>query len=168
MEQIRKTSPASLRRKMRMKLLIAGGVLLALATSLMLFAFQDSIVFFQGPTDIVTGKVAPHKNFRLGGLVEDGTVQRSEDGSKVMFFVTDGANRVGVEFKGILPDLFREGQGVVVLGKLNEENLFLASEVLAKHDENYMPAEVVEAMKNAGTWQGDTAMEQKTYEAGKE
>ncbi len=151
-------SPAKIRRRMRIKLMMAGAMLLSIAVALMLFAFQDSIVFFYGPSDIAQGKVQVHKNFRLGGLVKEGTVTRDnpEDAKsgKVHFVVTDGVNQVMVAYEGILPDLFREGQGVVALGKLSEDGNFIATEVLAKHDEKYMPQEAIEAMKRAGTWKG--------------
>ena len=157
---IKGLSPAIRRRRMRLKLLMAGGALLALALALVLYAFQDSIVFFHGPSDIAAGKVEANRNFRLGGLVESGTLSLSDANGITKFWIEDGVHRVEVRFQGILPDLFREGQGVVALGHMKEGYMtgggyFQAEEVLAKHDENYMPAEAVEAMKKAGTWKGE-------------
>ncbi|MFK7866366.1 MAG: cytochrome c maturation protein CcmE [Alphaproteobacteria bacterium] len=157
MSKLKKTgiSPAILRRKMRIKLLAAGGLLLTLAVGLILLAFQESIVFFHGPSDIMAGKVETDRNFRLGGLVAMDSVKRADQNGVIEFAIEDGVHTVAVQFQGLLPDLFREGQGVVALGSLNSNGQFIAQEVLAKHDETYMPAEAVEAMKRAGTWQGE-------------
>ena len=124
--------------------------LLATAAALTLSAFEESIVFFQSPTDIVTKPVPPNKRFRLGGLVEEGSIRKKDD-AVVTFRVTDMANTVNVSYRGILPDLFREGQGVVTEG-IFVSGVFTADEVLAKHDENYMPPEVADALKKSGKW----------------
>eukprot|EP00752_Nemacystus_decipiens_P015819 g14129.t1 len=147
-------SSARRRKKTRLYLVLGGLGCLALATLLMLAAFRDNIVFFFGPSEVVEGKVGTGQTFRLGGLVKDGSVDRpgAADEGAVWFTVTDNAEDVRVRFAGLLPDLFREGQGVVALGALNDEGVFLADEVLARHDETYMPPEAVEAMKRAGTW----------------
>jgi cytochrome c-type biogenesis protein CcmE len=126
---------------------------LATATALALVAFQDNLVFFYSPSDIAAKKAPPERTFRIGGLVEPGSVARGGDGREVRFRVTDNANTVPVVYSGVLPDLFREGQGVVALGRLSTDGQFRASEVLAKHDENYMPPEVADALKKAGHWQ---------------
>ena len=125
--------------------------LLAVAAALVLTAFEDSIVFFHSPTDVADGKVEIDRRIRLGGLVETGSVQKQAD-AVTAFRITDGANVVSVTYTGILPDLFREGQGVVTEGRLMGEQ-FVAEEVLAKHDENYMPPEVADALKKSGRWQ---------------
>lgn len=132
---------------------IAGAVL-AVAVGLILFALNDQIVFFQSPTDIAAKAIPPGQRIRLGGLVEEGTVVRSDD-ANVSFKVTDTVNSVAVTYKGILPDLFREGQGVVTEGVIDARGVFVADNVLAKHDENYVPKEVAEALKKQGVWQGE-------------
>ena len=134
---------------------IAGVSALAMATLLVLFALEDSIVFFRSPTEILEEGFPRDRAFRVGGLVEEGTFERLEDGATVRFGVTDLANSVTVTFTGILPALFREGQGVIAEGTLGADGIFDASSILAKHDETYMPAEVVEALKKAGKWQGN-------------
>jgi len=128
-------------------------VLLAGAAALVLSAFEDNIVFFMSPTDIAANKVSENQRFRLGGLVEEGSVDRS-GGETVIFNVTDITNSVAVTYTGILPDLFREAQGVVAEGRL-KNGVFVADEVLAKHDETYMPPEVADALKKSGQWHGD-------------
>ena len=145
-------SRARTRKRARMTVVFAGLAMLAVSVTLALLAFEDNIVFFYGPTEIVEQGVEPGQNFRLGGLVKEESVGLAEDGVTNLFIVTDNNADVQVAFKGILPDLFREGQGIVALGALNKEGRFIANEVLAKHDENYMPPEAVEAMKRAGTW----------------
>ena len=152
-------SRAKLRKRKRLTIVLSALIMLGVAVSLVLFAFEDNIVFFFGPTDIVQGNVGPGQQFRLGGLVVEESVKKAEDGVTTLFGVSDGAEEVLVSYKGILPDLFREGQGIVAQGSLNTESVFVATEVLAKHDETYMPPEVVEAMKRAGTWQEDGATE---------
>lgn len=129
-------------------LLLLGG-----AAALVLTAFEENIVFFMSPTDVAENKVTGDRRFRLGGLVEEGSVDRS-GGKTVLFKVTDLAHSVPVSYTGILPDLFREAQGVVAEGRL-EGGVFVADEVLAKHDETYMPPEVADALKKSGQWQGD-------------
>jgi cytochrome c-type biogenesis protein CcmE len=130
-------------------LLLAGGGAAALAV----FALQDNVLFFYSPTDIVDNpdRVPSGRVFRIGGLVQSGSVKR-DAGLEIQFVVTDGKNAVPVNFSGVLPDLFREGQGVVALGTRDTTGVFKASEVLAKHDETYMPPEVVDALKRAGRW----------------
>jgi len=128
-------------------------VLLAGAAALVLSAFEENIVFFMSPTDIAANKVSENQRFRLGGLVEEGSVDRS-GGETVTFNVTDITNSVAVTYTGILPDLFREAQGVVAEGRL-KNGVFVADEVLAKHDETYMPPEVADALKKSGQWHGD-------------
>jgi len=127
----------------------AGVVGLGLAAGLVLSAFNKNLVFFFTPTQVAAKEAPVGRSFRIGGLVETGSVKRNPDGVTVMFVVTDTANRMPVEYRGVLPDLFKEGKGVVAQGKLTETGLFQASEVLAKHDENYMPPEAAEALKKA-------------------
>jgi len=136
-------------------LLLAGGGAAALAV----YALQDNILFFYSPSDIAAHpeKVPEGRAFRIGGLVEKGSVKRDQ-GLEVHFVVTDGKNAVPVDYSGVLPDLFREGQGVVAMGTRSSNGVFLAREVLAKHDEKYMPPEVVDALKRSGQWkEGQTA-----------
>ncbi len=143
------------RRRRRLWLLGACGAALFAAAALVLTAFEDNIVFFYSPTDLTQKPIAPDRHFRLGGLVEEGSVVRQPDGVTIAFRVTDTANAVPVTFRGLLPDLFREGQGVVAEGALDARGTFVATEVLAKHDENYMPPEVAESIKKAGQWKGE-------------
>jgi cytochrome c-type biogenesis protein CcmE len=140
------------RKKRRLYTLVAGLIALSGAAALVLSAFEDSLVFFHSPTQVQAREVSPAANFRLGGLVEEGSVRRLGDGLTVEFRVTDLAYSVPVSYRGILPDLFREGQGVVVEGRLNPDGVFLAREVLAKHDESYMPPEVAQALMKSGRW----------------
>ena len=146
---------AAARKRQRMLLVVVGLSLLGIATALMLIAFEDNVMLFHGPTEVQNNTVEIGKRFRLGGMVADNTVTTEGDGITTVFGVTDGNAVVTVRYTGIMPDLFREGQGVVTQGELGEDGVFVASEVLAKHDETYMPPEVVEAMKRAGTWKGD-------------
>ncbi|MEQ1578923.1 MAG: cytochrome c maturation protein CcmE [Hyphomicrobium sp.] len=144
-------------RKQRRGVLIGSAVaVLSLAAILMLFAFKGSIVFFHTPSDIAVSKMAQGTRFRLGGLVEMGSVKRG-DGTKISFTVTDTLKSVPVIYEGVLPDLFREGQGVVTEGKLTPGGVFTADSVLAKHDENYMPPEVAKALKAKGVKLGEGA-----------
>jgi len=129
-------------------LFIVTGV--GLAAALTMTAFEQNMMYFFSPTEVAEGKAPQGHNFRLGGLVTAGSVHRLENGVTVEFAVTDTAKNVTVRYTGILPDLFREGQGIVALGKLNDQGIFIADEVLAKHDENYMPPEVADALKQAG------------------
>ena len=142
-------------RKQRRLVLIGSGVgVLALAAVLVLSALRDFIVFFNSPTDVVEKKVASGTRIRLGGLVKPGTLVRGDELS-VRFEVTDGNRAIAVAYKGILPDLFREGQGVIAEGALDPAGLFKADAVLAKHDETYMPKEVADALKKQGHWKDD-------------
>ena len=142
------------RKRRRLWILLASGVGLGSAAALTLSAFSDNLVFFVAPSDLAARHSTPGRTFRLGGMVEAGSVQKTVvDGHPAARFrVTDGKDAVAVSFVGILPDLFREGQGVVTLGELQKDGSFRASEVLAKHDENYMPKDVAEALKRSGYW----------------
>jgi cytochrome c-type biogenesis protein CcmE len=143
-------------RKQRRGVLIGTCVaVLALAVGLVLFALRDSIVFFYSPSEVVGMQLGPSQRFRLGGLVEDGSLKRDE-GTTVRFVVTDLAKTLPVTYTGVLPDLFREGQGVVAEGVLQADGVFHADSVLAKHDENYMPPEVAKKLKSQGLWRGET------------
>lgn len=143
-------------RKQQRLLVVAGGMaLLGVAAALVLSAFQDNLVFFYSPSEVVARDVAPDRPFRLGGLVEEASVVQA--GVTTTFRVTDRAHAVAVTFTGLLPDLFREGQGVVAEGRINGAGVFEASRVLAKHDETYMPPEVAEALKKAGQWRPEGA-----------
>jgi len=126
-----------------------GLLALAGASMLILNAFQKNLVFFYTPTAVANGEVPKGRGFRIGGMVEDGSLKREGDGLTVHFVMTDMAKRVPVTFKGILPDLFKEGKGAVAQGQLGADGIFLASEVLAKHDENYMPPEAADALAKA-------------------
>lgn len=136
------------RKRRRLYMLLLAMLGLGTATALTLAAFNDTVTYFYSPSDLTT-KAPGDRNVRLGGLVEVGSVARSDDGLSIRFTVTDTANSVPVSYTGIVPDLFREGQGVVALGRLRPDGVFAASEVLAKHDENYMPPEVSDALKRA-------------------
>jgi cytochrome c-type biogenesis protein CcmE len=140
------------RRQRRLALIGVAGLVLVVAVGLVLYALSDRIVFFNSPTDVVAKQVAPGTRIRLGGLVVDGSVDKSADGI-VRFKVTDGKTAIPVTYQGILPDLFREGQGVVAEGVLGTDHALAADTVLAKHDERYMPPEVVKALKESGRWQ---------------
>lgn len=142
------------RKRQRLYFILGGMAILSIAAGLVLFAFEDSLVFFRSPSDLQETPQAAGVTFRLGGLVEEGSV--TKDGVVTRFRVTDLAHAVTVEYRGLLPDLFREGQGVVAEGSLNDEGRFVAKSVLAKHDENYMPPEVAESLKKAGKWQGES------------
>jgi cytochrome c-type biogenesis protein CcmE len=139
------------RKQRRLTLIGMAGGVLAVAAGLVLYALSDRIVFFNSPSDIHASAPAPGQRIRLGGLVEEGSLVKGADGS-VKFAVTDGAETVAVAYRGILPDLFREGQGVVTEGVLEPDGAFAADTVLAKHDENYMPREVADALKKQGVW----------------
>lgn len=141
-------------RKQRRGILIGLCVsVLAVAVGLVLYALEDNIVFFHSPSDVAEKKVNPGQRFRLGGLVAEGSVKRGE-GTTVRFAITDTAKTVNVSFTGVLPDLFREGQGVVTEGRLDGSGQFVADSVLAKHDETYMPPEVAESLRKQGVWRG--------------
>ena len=142
-------------RKQRRGVLIGVGLaVLTLAVGLVLFALRDSIVFFHTPSDLAEKPIATGQRFRLGGLVAAGSVKRGE-GTRVQFVVTDTLKTIPVAYEGVLPDLFKEGQGVIAEGKLADDGTFQADSVLAKHDENYMPPEVAKALKEQGVWHGD-------------
>ena len=136
-------------RQKRFVLIGLGLVAMALATTLVLNAFRSNLVFFFTPTQVANGEVPKGRSFRIGGMVETGSLARERDGLTVHFVVTDTVKRVPVTFKGILPDLFKEGKGAVAQGQLDTDGTFRASEVLAKHDENYMPPEAAAALEQA-------------------
>lgn len=134
------------------------GTVIGLSLLLVSVALRDEIVFFYDPTEVVVGtKVQPGQNFRIGGLVEDGSVEQA--GTKISFVVTDGDNSVPITYDGILPDLFREGQGIIAEGALNNEGRFIASNVLAKHDENYIPKELEDVLKDKDIWKPEEKAE---------
>ena len=135
-------------RHTKMLLILVGLILIGLAASLILNAFKSNMVFFFTPTQVEKGEVPKNTGFRIGGLVVVDSIKRQNDGLTVNFTITDTAKSIPVVFKGVLPDLFKEGKGVVAQGKI-ENGIFIASEVLAKHDENYMPPEAAEALKQA-------------------
>lgn len=137
-------SPTQKRRFTVIAVIVIG---VGAATALALTAFKQNLLYFVTPTEVKAGSLPTEKRFRIGGLVVDGSVER--EGVNVAFGLTDGNETVTVQYSGILPDLFREGQGIVALGVIQDGGLFHADEVLAKHDENYMPPEVADALKNA-------------------
>ena len=137
----------------RAAMILAGLGFLALAATLALTALEDNIVFFRAPSELAEKQMAAGVALRVGGLVSEGSVQR--DGLDVRFQITDLAHQVDVRFTGMLPDLFREGQGVVAEGRFDASGIFMADTVLAKHDETYMPPEVADALKASGRWQAD-------------
>lgn len=155
MSKTKSRSPMARRKKTRLTLVLCGLLFLGAAVVLTLTALEENVTFFFGPTEVVEGKVPDGASFRIGGLVEIGSCHILADGVTREFVVTDGASNVTVSYSGLLPSLFRDGQGVVALGRLSADQKFIADEVLAKHDETYMPTEAVEAMKRAGTWQGE-------------
>ena len=143
------------RKQKRLSVILGGVGFLAAATALTFYALGDRSSFFYMPSDVVARPVEPGQRIRLGGLVEKGSVERGQ-GTSVAFAVTDGSNRMKVVYAGILPDLFREEQGVIAEGAFGQDGLFRADTVLAKHDENYMPREVAESLKEKGVWQPET------------
>jgi len=145
-------TPARRRKRQRFYIVIGGLAMLGLATALVLTALDDSVVFFYSPTKVKEKNIPANQRFRLGGLVEEGSVTKADGGVATRFVVTDLQETVPVSFTGVLPDLFREGQGVVAEGKLDGNGVFIATEVLAKHDEKYMPPEVADALKESGQW----------------
>jgi cytochrome c-type biogenesis protein CcmE len=148
-------------RKQRRLVLIGSSLgVLALAAVLVLTALKDSIVFFNSPSDVVEKNIAPGTRIRLGGLVKPGTLERG-DNLAIRFEVTDGNNGIKVAYQGILPDLFREGQGVIAEGALQPGGTFKADSVLAKHDEKYMPKEVADALKKQGHWKDEYEQKKK-------
>ena len=145
------------RKRRRLWIVAVCGIGLASATALVLIAFRDNLVFFEAPSDLVAQTVQPNRTIRLGGLVEQGSLHPvTDDGHPTARFrVTDKKASIEVTYRGILPDLFREGQGVVALGAMQSNGTFVASEVLAKHDETYMPKDVADALKKQGHWKDD-------------
>lgn len=137
-------------KRRRLWLLLGSLGVLGVAVTLVLSALNDNLVFFYSPTQVAEKTISPTRHFRLGGLVEPGSVKKA--GSEVRFTVTDTHKTLAVVYRGLLPDLFREGQGVIVEGSLGSDGVFVAREVLAKHDEKYMPPEVARAIKEAGQW----------------
>ena len=137
------------RRHKRIALILAGVAGLAVAAGLALSAFQNNLVFFFSPSQVVAKEAPVNRTFRVGGLVQDGSVQRDNDGLTVRFVVTDTAKSIPVVYKGILPDLFKEGKGCVAQGRVGNDGIFYAEQVLAKHDENYMPPEAGKAIDAA-------------------
>jgi cytochrome c-type biogenesis protein CcmE len=140
-------TPTRKRRLIALLLILAG---VGVASTVAFYSLQENLLYFQSPSDLAMQPIPPGRQFRLGGLVKPGSVTRAQDGLGTRFVVTDGPKEVEVEYVGILPDLFREGQGVIARGALDGNGLFEASEVLAKHDENYMPPEVAEALEESG------------------
>lgn len=145
-------------RKQRLFIILFMLAGIGLAVGLMLVALKQNINLFYTPTQIAAGEAPKHRTLRAGGMVVEGSVKRAVDDLTVLFNVTDGKAEVAIRYTGILPDLFREGQGIVALGEINDENQFVASEVLAKHDENYMPPEVADALEKAHS-EGKPALE---------
>lgn len=139
------------KRKKIMVGVIALVIGISVAVTLALKAFQENLMYFFSPSEVIAGEAPENRNFRIGGLVVEDSVVRDRDSLLVEFVLTDTVNQVKVSYDGILPDLFREGQGIVANGRLNNKGVFVASEVLAKHDENYMPPEVAEAMEKAAS-----------------
>ncbi len=153
------------RKHKRLTFVFISLLLLGASAALIMNALEDNIVFFHSPTDIKEKNIAEDRRFRLGGLVEEGSIKKA-GGAVTTFRVTDLTSTIAVSYKGLLPDLFREGQGVVAEGRL-KGGVFIADEVLAKHDENYMPPEVADALKKSGQWNaggntgGNTGKDQK-------
>lgn len=137
-------------RTKRALIIVGGLATLGVASALVLNAFQDNLVFFFSPSQVIDRQAPQDRHFRLGGLVETGSVKREEGGLTVQFVVTDGAQSIPVRYSGLLPDMFREGKGVVAQGRLSSDGRFDADQVLAKHDENYTPKEVVDTLKTTG------------------
>lgn len=148
------------RKKRRIIIIATCAVVMSVATGLMLYAMRDGIVFFHSPTDVITKNIQQGARFRLGGLVVKGSIIKGVE-QQVNFKITDTKTEMSVNYRGILPDLFREGQGVVVEGSLAAGNVFQANTVLAKHDETYMPREVSDALKKQGHWQGEKGVKLK-------
>jgi len=142
---------AQIKRRRRFLFLLLGIFAFSLSGTLVLLASRDSLVYFYTPTELLKINNVEGKLIRIGGLVEIDTLKRKGD-LTINFIVDDGQNKIEVEYIGILPDLFREGQGVICEGKITGDNVFLASKILAKHDENYMPPEIAEALKKSGKW----------------
>jgi cytochrome c-type biogenesis protein CcmE len=137
-------------RHKRIALIVGGLAVLGIVAALVLNAFQSNLVFFFSPTQVAAGEAPKGKTFRIGGIVKEGSIKREADGVTIRFIMTDTEKDMIVAYKGILPDLFKEGKGAVAQGKLAEDGVFTAHEVLAKHDENYMPPEAAKAIGDAG------------------
>ncbi len=144
-------TPRRRQRLILVALMLAG---VGIAVTFGVTAFRENLMLFHSPADVAAGAVEPGRSFRVGGMVVDGSVQRDQQSLAVSFDLTDHAEVVTVTYDGILPDLFREGQGIVAMGSLDDSGVFVASEVLAKHDENYMPPEVADALERAGRMPG--------------
>ena len=140
-------TPTRKRRLIAIVLILAG---IGVASTIAIYSLQQNLLYFQSPSEIAEVAMPPGRQFRLGGLVKPGSVDRAQDGLSTHFIVTDGPAEIVVQHVGTLPDLFREGKGVIARGALNEEGMFMATEVLAKHDENYMPPEVADALEKTG------------------
>lgn len=140
-------TPTRKRRLIAIVLILAG---VGIASTIAFYSLQQNLLYFQSPSEIAEIAMPPGRQFRLGGLVKPGSVDRASDGLSTHFVVTDGPAEIVVQYVGTLPDLFREGQGVIARGALNEQGMFMATEVLAKHDENYMPPEVADALEKTG------------------
>ena len=142
------------RKQRRLSFFVLILTTLSLATALVLMALEDKIIFFYSPSDISEENLPPDRLFRIGGLVKKNSIKQDIDGITTLFSLTDLLKTVDVKYRGILPDLFREGQGIVAKGKLNKEGVFFAEEILAKHDEKYMPPEVADSLRKTGLWKG--------------
>ncbi|MDH3926098.1 MAG: cytochrome c maturation protein CcmE [Xanthomonadales bacterium] len=140
-------TPTRKRRLIAVLLILAG---VGVASTIAFYSLQENLLYFQSPSELAQQPMPAGRQFRLGGLVKPGSVERQGEGLTTQFVVTDGPEEVTVEYVGTLPDLFREGQGVIARGALDDSGLFAASEVLAKHDENYMPPEVADALEESG------------------
>jgi len=142
------------RKQRRLSFFVLILTTLSLATALVLMALEDKIIFFYSPSDISKENLPSDRLFRIGGLVKKNSIKQDIDGITTLFSLTDLLKTVDVKYRGILPDLFREGQGIVAKGKLNKEGVFFAEEILAKHDEKYMPPEVADSLRKTGLWKG--------------
>ena len=138
-------TPTRKKRLMAVVLILMG---VGIATALILTAFKENILFYKSPTEILNGDYPKARNFRVGGMVKPGSINKSETSLDVEFFVTDYAKDIKVQYTGLLPDLFRDDQGMIAIGQMDKEGVFQAEEILAKHDENYMPPEVADMLKN--------------------
>ena len=145
---------AKIKRRKRLSILFLGFIAISISGFLILSASRDSLIFFYSPTDLVNKQEIVGKTIRIGGLVREESIKLKEL-SEIEFIVEDGENYILVNYTGMLPDLFREGQGVICEGKVDENFIFTADKILAKHDENYMPPEVAEALKKTGKWKGE-------------
>jgi cytochrome c-type biogenesis protein CcmE len=153
-------NPAQARKRRRMIIVAVAAVILAVAAALVVNALRDTVVYFHSPSEVEARLDDPkfhlrERRFRVGGLVEEGSLVKLPDGATLEFRVTDGVASLPVRYSGLVPDLFREGQGVVALGRMGDDGIFVADEILAKHDEKYMPPEVADALKKSGYWQHD-------------